>query len=453
MPEEPYGYGGRAPEAFSNIPEAMRLDAQQPRAMRRGSLGEPEEAGEDYLEQLARAHGVIHSPGGYPGSPGGYPGSPGGYPGSPMDNLQREMESLQRDTMFSGNHSMERRAMDQAYPSSPMKSPMESLQREMEGLQRTCSGSPTRATMEKMHVEQAYASPRESLQRTCSGNPNRIAVEKMHMEQELLETKRRLENAEAMLQRSEKERSELELDRLGLQHALSEEREIRCAMQQKFQDRLEPRGEQKAAVLTECLEQAMGEQEELAEKLQCAINMFQRERAARIEEQEECEQVNLAYRMKHMQYREVLAQYEEVLSQLAMACAAIDQLQEELSHSEWTSEALHDRLQGVVTKLGENGAPDAFSLKKITQDVKDSIAEACKLPVVEKKKALRDMRMRWHPDKNGMLKELAADVFKIINDELLALENAEKAKDKETIQTPMITLDTPTSPSVTAESA
>merc|ERR1711904_760986 len=84
-----------------------------------------------------------------------------------------------------------------------------------------------------------------------------------------------------------------------------------------------------------------------------------------------------------------------------------------------------------MDKLAENSNPDAFSLKKVTQDVKDSIAEACKLPAAERKKALRDMRMRWHPDKNSMLKEFAAEIFKIVNDELHALEEEGKKQQEE----------------------
>ena len=54
---------------------------------------------------------------------------------------------------------------------------------------------------------------------------------------------------------------------------------------------------------------------------------------------------------------------------------------------------------------------EGFSMGKIQQGVREGIAEACKLPHAEKKKALRDLRMRWHPDKNSVLKEFAVEVL------------------------------------------
>ena len=116
----------------------------------------------------------------------------------------------------------------------------------------------------------------------------------------------------------------------------------------------------------------------------------------------------------------MVERYEEVLNQLATASAGIDILKNELYRSEWTSSALKERLVDITSAMSDQ--PEALSLKKIQQGVREAIAEACKLPQAEKKKALRDLRVRWHPDKNKMLKEFATEVSKIINDELELME-------------------------------
>merc|ERR1712216_463473 len=103
-------------------------------------------------------------------------------------------------------------------------------------------------------------------------------------------------------------------------------------------------------------------------------------------------------------------------------------LKEELFRSEWTSSALKERLQDMSADMSDR--PEALSLSKIQESVREAIQEASQLPLAEKKKALRDLRVRWHPDKNKMLKEFATEVSKMINDELERMENQSEAAEE-----------------------
>jgi len=68
----------------------------------------------------------------------------------------------------------------------------------------------------------------------------------------------------------------------------------------------------------------------------------------------------------------------------------------------------------------------AFSMEAIEDGVREAIRDANMLPDEQRKAALRELRLRWHPDKNKMLKDFATEVSKIINDELAAAEEKEQ---------------------------
>jgi len=53
---------------------------------------------------------------------------------------------------------------------------------------------------------------------------------------------------------------------------------------------------------------------------------------------------------------------------------------------------------------------------KLREEIEAAVKEAAKLPPKEGKKKLRDLRLKWHPDKHPDLKWMADEVTKIIND-------------------------------------
>ena len=48
--------------------------------------------------------------------------------------------------------------------------------------------------------------------------------------------------------------------------------------------------------------------------------------------------------------------------------------------------------------------------------------EAAALPQDEKNKKIKQLRLKWHPDKHEVLKEMAEEVTKIINECVEALD-------------------------------
>lgn len=211
---------------------------------------------------------------------------------------------------------------------------------------------------------------------------------------------------------------------MSMKLALDEERDLRRCLQQALEERSQSHENHKVERLSEHLDFVLEEQDELSEDLRQAYEALQQERADRLLAQERFVEAELLYRAEHTRYRDVFEKYEDTLCQLLKASQFIGDLQDALSHSEWTSEYLrahvHEVLNNVKSK--DDSAPEAFSMAKITQDIRDAISEACKLPATEKKKALRELKLRWHPDKNKVLKDFASEVTEIINDELEAME-------------------------------
>ena len=52
----------------------------------------------------------------------------------------------------------------------------------------------------------------------------------------------------------------------------------------------------------------------------------------------------------------------------------------------------------------------AFGLSRTKEAVSKAVAEAAKLPADERGKKLRQLRLKWHPDKHDVLKDLAEEV-------------------------------------------
>ena len=57
----------------------------------------------------------------------------------------------------------------------------------------------------------------------------------------------------------------------------------------------------------------------------------------------------------------------------------------------------------------------SFSLTKTRQAIEEAVKEAAQLPADERRRKLKALRLKWHPDKHDVLKEVAEEVTKVIN--------------------------------------
>lgn len=57
----------------------------------------------------------------------------------------------------------------------------------------------------------------------------------------------------------------------------------------------------------------------------------------------------------------------------------------------------------------------AFGLTRSKEAIVKAVHDAAKLPSAERRKKIRALRLKWHPDKHETLKELAEEVTKLIN--------------------------------------
>ena len=57
-----------------------------------------------------------------------------------------------------------------------------------------------------------------------------------------------------------------------------------------------------------------------------------------------------------------------------------------------------------------------FGFQHIRKKIEEAVAEANACEEAERKQKMKDLRLRWHPDKNPVLQEFATEVTKIINE-------------------------------------
>jgi chromosome segregation ATPase len=60
-------------------------------------------------------------------------------------------------------------------------------------------------------------------------------------------------------------------------------------------------------------------------------------------------------------------------------------------------------------------ADAAFGLSRTKEAIEKAVKDAMKLPLDERKKKLKLLKAKWHPDKHEVLKEMAEEVSKMIN--------------------------------------
>ena len=63
----------------------------------------------------------------------------------------------------------------------------------------------------------------------------------------------------------------------------------------------------------------------------------------------------------------------------------------------------------------EPEAESALGMTKTKEAIEKAVKEAASLPADERRKKLKALRLKWHPDKHEVLREMAEEVTKIIN--------------------------------------
>mmetsp|Transcript_26821 Transcript_26821/g.69534 ORF Transcript_26821/g.69534 Transcript_26821/m.69534 type:complete len:401 (-) Transcript_26821:48-1250(-) len=70
----------------------------------------------------------------------------------------------------------------------------------------------------------------------------------------------------------------------------------------------------------------------------------------------------------------------------------------------------------------DNGSRGVFGLDATREAIQQAVKETAGLSAGERKKQIRQLQLRWHPDKNPVLRELAGEVSKLINEAAASLE-------------------------------
>ncbi|XP_020604359.1 sacsin-like, partial [Orbicella faveolata] len=76
------------------------------------------------------------------------------------------------------------------------------------------------------------------------------------------------------------------------------------------------------------------------------------------------------------------------------------------------------RAQSSTSSQGANEPPKPRTLENALKEVRKALAEIRKLPEDKQKKAIRRLFLRWHPDKNMDMQEIANEVMKFIQNEV-----------------------------------
>ena len=69
----------------------------------------------------------------------------------------------------------------------------------------------------------------------------------------------------------------------------------------------------------------------------------------------------------------------------------------------------------AVKVPAEPEAESAFGMTKTKEAIEKAVKDAASLPADERRKKLKALRLKWHPDKHEVLREMAEEVTKMIN--------------------------------------
>lgn len=89
----------------------------------------------------------------------------------------------------------------------------------------------------------------------------------------------------------------------------------------------------------------------------------------------------------------------------------------EAEEREWAEDQERRRAEAEASNA-QNAEATKNLLAEAQQEISEIIEEAYQLPPEDRKQKIKELRLRWHPDKNPMLKSLATDIMKIINHEI-----------------------------------
>ncbi|KAG1679664.1 hypothetical protein FOA52_006181 [Chlamydomonas sp. UWO 241] len=126
-------------------------------------------------------------------------------------------------------------------------------------------------------------------------------------------------------------------------------------------------------------------------------------------------------------------QRDDALTELAIAYADMDAMQATLSDSavyvrymrkrvlelelEQARGAVKDAMRAANGAAAEaSGQDGVFSMASIKASIASAVADAAVCNEDERRKRIRQLQLRWHPDKNPVLAELATEVTKLINE-------------------------------------
>lgn len=132
---------------------------------------------------------------------------------------------------------------------------------------------------------------------------------------------------------------------------------------------------------------------------------------------------------------DALLQRDEALGELSVCFADLDAMQATLADSALYVRYLRKRMLDLELEAarqtqqqaaqrqppgnsdsGSSGSGGAFSLASIRTAIQAAVAEAATCGDEERRKRVRQLQLRWHPDKNPVLTEFATEVTKIINE-------------------------------------
>ncbi|KXZ43143.1 hypothetical protein GPECTOR_100g15 [Gonium pectorale] len=82
------------------------------------------------------------------------------------------------------------------------------------------------------------------------------------------------------------------------------------------------------------------------------------------------------------------------------------------------------RAAGADAGAKDAAGPGVFSLASIRAAITAAVAEAAACGEEERRRRVRQLQLRWHPDKNPVLTEFATEVTKMINEAVAAMEAA-----------------------------
>ncbi|GLC39936.1 hypothetical protein PLESTM_000968800 [Pleodorina starrii] len=139
---------------------------------------------------------------------------------------------------------------------------------------------------------------------------------------------------------------------------------------------------------------------------------------------------------------DALQQRDNALSELSGCYADVDALQATLADSALYVRYLRKRLlelellaarqqqqpppqqQQQTGSADKGGGGGVFSLASIRTAIQTAVAEAAQCGEEERRKRIRQLQLRWHPDKNPVLTEFATEVTKMINEAVAEMERA-----------------------------